>query len=72
MQLKCSSCAVPFALNKEEITVMVELFKTTPAAHYDAHCPKCRRVNKISKKQFALNPIYKKMLESATPVNSEQ
>jgi phage FluMu protein Com len=63
MQIKCSACAIPFALNKEEIATMVAMFKETPSAHYDAHCPKCRKATKISKKQFALNPIYKKMLE---------
>ncbi len=63
MQIKCSACAMPYALNKEEVAKMVELFKGSPDAHYDAHCPKCRKATKISKKQFALNPIYKKMLE---------
>lgn len=63
MQIKCSSCAMPFALNKEEIAKMVAIFKENSGAHYDAHCPKCRKATKISKKQFSLNPIYKKMLE---------
>jgi hypothetical protein len=40
------------------------LFKENPEAHYDAHCPKCRKATKISKKQFALNPVYRKMLEA--------
>jgi hypothetical protein len=63
MQIKCSSCAMPYALTKEEVAKMAELFKANPKAHYDAHCPKCRRATKINKKQFSLNPLYKKMLE---------
>jgi len=64
MQIKCSSCAMPFALSKDEITQMVETFKANPTAvHYDAQCPKCRKMTKISKKQFTLKPVYKKMLE---------
>jgi len=55
---------MPFALSKDEITQMVETFKANPTAvHYDAQCPKCRKMTKISKKQFTLNPVYKKMLE---------
>ncbi|PKN95274.1 MAG: hypothetical protein CVU44_00925 [Chloroflexi bacterium HGW-Chloroflexi-6] len=63
MQIKCSACLMPFSLNKEEIAEMVELFKSDPNVHYDAHCPKCRKATRITKKQLALNPIYKKMLE---------
>jgi hypothetical protein len=50
-------------MNKEEIAKMAALFKENPTVHYDAHCPKCRKATKITKRQFALNPIYKKMLE---------
>ncbi|HAE60422.1 MAG TPA: hypothetical protein DCG54_13195 [Anaerolineae bacterium] len=63
MQIKCSSCSIPFSMNKEEIAKMAALFKENPTVHYDAHCPKCRKATKITKRQFALNPIYKKMLE---------
>jgi hypothetical protein len=63
MQIKCSACAMPYALNKEEIVQMVELFKADPTMHYDAHCPKCRKATRITKKQLALNPVYKRMLE---------
>lgn len=63
MQIKCSFCAMPFALNKEQIADAIEVFKQDPHAHYDAHCPKCRRSTKLAKKAFELNPVYKKMLE---------
>lgn len=65
MQLKCSFCSMPFALNKEQVAEAVEIVKADAAAHYDAHCPKCRRVTRVTKKMLAINPIYKKMLESA-------
>ncbi|MFO7583246.1 MAG: hypothetical protein R6W69_00840 [Anaerolineales bacterium] len=63
MQIKCSSCSMPFTLNKSEIETLAALFKENPSVHYDAHCPKCRKSTKITRKQFALNPLYKKMLE---------
>ena len=63
MQLKCSFCSMPFALSKEQIADAIEVFKADAHAHYDAHCPKCRRSTKLSKKAFELNPVTKKMLE---------
>ena len=63
MQIKCSSCSMPFAMNKSEVDSMAALFKENPESHYDAQCPKCRKSTKITRKQFALNPFYKKMLE---------
>ena len=64
MQLKCSFCAMPFALSNEQINQAIEIFKQDSHAHYDAHCPKCRRSTKLAKKAFLLNPMYKKMLET--------
>ncbi len=65
MQIKCSYCAMPFALTNEEITKAIETFKQDAHAHYDAHCPKCRRANKVIKKTLELNPITRKMLENS-------
>ena len=65
MQLKCSFCAMPFALSNEQVTQAIEIFKKDENAHYDAPCPKCRRSTKLTKKAFALYPIYKKMLNKA-------
>jgi len=64
MQIKCSFCAMPFALGHEQIEEAVQIFKQDAHGHYDAQCPKCRRSTKLSKKAFELNPIYKKMLEA--------
>jgi hypothetical protein len=55
---------MPFALNHEQVAEAIEIFKLDSHAHYDAHCPKCRRSTKLAKKAFELNPIYKKMLEA--------
>jgi len=64
MQIKCSFCGMPFALGKEQIGEAVEIFKNDRHAHYDAHCPKCRRSTKLAVKAFELNPAYKKLIES--------
>ena len=63
MQLKCTFCATPFALTKDQVAEAVEILQKDPHAHYDAHCPNCRRANKLSRKMFEINPVYRKMLE---------
>ncbi len=63
MQLKCSFCSTPFALSKEQIAQAVEVFKADKTAHYDAHCPKCRRAIKVTRRNFSINPLYKRMLD---------
>ncbi len=64
MQIKCTFCATPFALTKDQVTEAIEVVKKDPHAHYNAHCPKCRRAVRVPRKNFELNPVYKKMLES--------
>lgn len=63
MQLKCTFCATPFALSKDQVAEAVEILQKDPHAHYDAHCPNCRRANKLSRQMFEINPFYRKLLE---------
>jgi hypothetical protein len=64
MQLKCTFCATPFALTKDQLAEAVEILQKDRHAHYDAHCPNCRRANKLSRQMFEINPFYRKLLES--------
>jgi len=64
MQIKCSFCAMPFSLTQEQIAEAVDILKKDSHAHYDAHCPKCRRSTKLAKKVFEMNPVIKKLLAS--------
>lgn len=66
MQLKCTYCSTPFALSNDQVAQAIEILKKDPHGHYDAHCPKCRRANKLPRRMFELNPVYRRMLESAT------
>jgi hypothetical protein len=63
MQIKCSFCGTPFSLTQEQLTEAVAVFKGDAHAHFDAHCPKCRRSTKLSKKVFEINPLTKKLLQ---------
>ncbi|MCS6993436.1 MAG: hypothetical protein N2117_09335 [Anaerolineales bacterium] len=53
---------MPFALTNEQVMEAIALLKRDSHAHYDARCPKCRRVTKLARKAFALNPSTRKLL----------
>ena len=52
MQLRCHNCHKPFALSKEAIYSALEKVTNENLKHFDAHCPHCRRVNRIARKQL--------------------
>jgi phage FluMu protein Com len=49
MQIRCYHCHRPFALGKETIHAALEIVVADNLSHYDAPCPHCRRVNRISR-----------------------
>jgi hypothetical protein len=67
MQLKCTYCSTPFALSNDQVAQAIEILRKDPHGHYDAHCPKCRRANKLPRKMFERYPQYRHMLESPEP-----
>ena len=52
MQLRCTNCQRPFALNKEAVNAALDHVYSENLSHYNAQCPHCRRVNRVSKKQL--------------------
>jgi phage FluMu protein Com len=52
MQIRCYHCQKPFALNKEMVHAALDLIADQKLSHYDAHCPHCRRVNRVSKTEL--------------------
>ncbi len=71
MQLKCTFCSTPFALSNDQVAHAIEILKQDAHAHYDAHCPRCRRANKLSRRMFENNPVYRRMLHSQEPPAEE-
>ena len=64
MQLKCSFCNTMFNIGNEESLLVAEKFAKDEIAHYDAHCPKCRRAYKVTKEQFVrANPTLRRHVE---------
>jgi hypothetical protein len=49
MQIRCTYCQTMFAINHEEMLSALEQMEEEKLKFYDAHCPKCRRANRIER-----------------------
>jgi len=49
MQLRCTYCQTMFALGREEMLAALEHMEENKLIYYDAHCPKCRRANRVER-----------------------
>lgn len=49
MQIRCYHCHRPFALGKKTVYTALDTVVSDDLSHYDAPCPHCRRVNRISR-----------------------
>lgn len=52
MQLRCQNCHRPFALGKETIHFALDQIQAENLSHYNAQCPHCRRINRVSKQEL--------------------
>jgi hypothetical protein len=49
MQLRCTYCQTMFAISREETLAALESMDENNLKYYDAHCPKCRRANRVER-----------------------
>jgi hypothetical protein len=52
MQIRCYSCHTPFSLNRETIHAALDHLTSEDLQHFNAHCPRCRKANRISRQQL--------------------
>jgi phage FluMu protein Com len=52
MQIRCNNCHKPFAMNKDAVVAALETVHSENMGHYNAQCPHCRRVNRVSKEEL--------------------
>ena len=52
MQIRCQQCHRPFGLSKEVVHQALEKLEAEDLGHYNAQCPHCRRLNKVSKDEL--------------------
>jgi hypothetical protein len=54
MNLRCIYCQTPFTLGRLEMLSAIVTMNERHQNHYDAHCPRCRRANSISRQRMEL------------------
>jgi hypothetical protein len=54
MNLRCIYCQTPFTLGRAEMLNAIVTMNEKHQNHYDAHCPRCRRANSISRQRMEL------------------
>lgn len=54
MNLRCLYCQTPFTLSRNEMLIALVTMNDKGMNHYDAHCPRCRRANSISRQRMEL------------------
>lgn len=54
MNLRCIYCQTPFTLGRPEMLNAIVTMNERHQNHYDAHCPRCRRANSISRQRMEL------------------
>jgi phage FluMu protein Com len=52
MQIRCTNCHKPYALNKDQIYAILEQLEEEHLGHYNAPCPHCRRVNRVGRSEL--------------------
>lgn len=49
MQLRCTYCQTMFAIGREEKLIAIQNMNAENLEYYHAHCPKCRRANRVER-----------------------
>lgn len=52
MQIRCYHCHKPFALSNEAVHTALDMITQQDLGHYNAHCPHCRRANRVSRQEL--------------------
>ena len=49
MQLRCTYCQTMFAISRDEMLAALEHMDENKLVYYEAHCPNCRRGNRVER-----------------------
>ena len=65
MQLRCTYCQTMFSITQDEMLAGLEHMEEQKQTYYDAHCPKCRRANRVERARMErFFPDWKKTLKT--------
>lgn len=54
LNLRCLYCQTPFTVGRVEMLTALITMDEKNQTHHDAHCPRCRRANSISRQRMEL------------------
>ena len=52
MQIRCYHCHMPINISKDVVYAALDHVTENNLHHYDIRCPKCRKVNRVSREQL--------------------
>jgi hypothetical protein len=65
MQLRCTYCQTMFSITQDAMLAGLEHMEEQKLTYYDAHCPKCRRANRVERSRMErFFPDWKKAIKS--------
>ena len=65
MQLRCTYCQTMFALSQDEMLAGLDHMEEHKQTYYDAHCPNCRRANRVERARMErFFPDWKKAIKT--------
>ena len=68
MQITCFKCQMPFSLSRDELFSALDVLADQNLTRYDLRCPKCRKTNRVSRKQLRrAAPTWKRDREETLP-----
>jgi phage FluMu protein Com len=67
MNLRCAFCQTPYAIGRAETMSALQMMDAEKLAHYDAHCPRCRRVTQIPFQKLEMSLPHWKETPAETP-----
>ncbi len=67
MNLRCAFCQTPYAIGRTETLAALQKLEAEHLTHYDAHCPRCRRVTQVLRQKLEQSlPNWKEALSEMT------
>jgi predicted nucleic acid-binding Zn-ribbon protein len=72
MQLRCTYCQTMFNITQDEMLAGLEHMEEQKQSYYDAHCPKCRRANRVERARMErFFPDWKKAIKTMAKESKE-
>ena len=65
MNLRCMYCQTMFGISRENMLIALQHMETESLNHFEFHCPKCRRANRVERKKLELaNPNWQETVQT--------